>query len=267
MIQSKDLFPKGDFPDPEKTAFIKIVRLLAHVKYFRYIEIGSYLGGSLAPLLAEDRCSKVLSIDKRGRIQLDQRGQVFDYTSVTEDDMIKNLVSSGFSLDKLKCFDGSIEEFQFPTNEKYDFLFIDGEHTNAAVFRDFIYAFRILAENSVILFDDSNLVFDGIQNCKSFLDFNHVKYRFLYIKDTRFMLFLLNDFASWNLSGLNTEEDISAYFRIFYDDLVRINAVSRISRLELLRIFLFDRGIDRVQFHAVKGLKILANTIQRVTGF
>ena len=267
MTQSKDLFPKGDFPDPEKSAFIKIVGLLADVKQFKYIEIGSYLGGSLAPLLAEDRCSKVLSIDKRGRIQPDQRGQVFDYTSVTENDMIKNLVSAGFSQDKLKCFDGSIEEFEFPTNEKYDFLFIDGEHTNAAVFRDFIYAFSILARNSIILFDDSNLVFDGIQNCKIFLDFNQVNYRFLYIQDTRFMLFLLNDFASWNLSGLKTDEDISPYLKIFYDDLVRINAVSRISRLELLKIFIFDRGIDRVKFHTVKGLKNLANTIQRATGF
>ena len=45
---------------------------------YHYLEIGSYLGGSIQPHLLDRHCAKIYSIDKRPLNQPDERG--VDYT-------------------------------------------------------------------------------------------------------------------------------------------------------------------------------------------
>jgi len=63
------------FPIPSQTSLVdkfvilKINKLMnLKTKNFIYLEIGSYLGGSLTPFLLNDNCKKVISIDKRNQI-------------------------------------------------------------------------------------------------------------------------------------------------------------------------------------------------------
>ena len=44
-----------------------------------YVEVGSYMGGTLVPHLMDRRCSLVISIDKRPEFQPDERSVSFDY--------------------------------------------------------------------------------------------------------------------------------------------------------------------------------------------
>ena len=62
---------------------------------YKYLEIGSYLGGSLTPFLMDPACQLVLSIDDRGRVLPDERAINYDYTAVTTQSMLDNLHRSG----------------------------------------------------------------------------------------------------------------------------------------------------------------------------
>src|SRR4051812_45896339 len=46
---------------------------------YTYLEIGSYLGGSIQPHLLDPRCRTIFSIDKRPLSQPDERGFDFIY--------------------------------------------------------------------------------------------------------------------------------------------------------------------------------------------
>src|SRR5436309_9076337 len=46
---------------------------------YTYLEIGSYLGGSIQPHLVDERCKRIVSIDKRPPRQPDARGVDYEY--------------------------------------------------------------------------------------------------------------------------------------------------------------------------------------------
>jgi hypothetical protein len=48
--------------------------------------------------------------------------------------------------------------------------FIDGEHTDKAVLGDARFCLSVLAENGIIMFHDSNLIYGGLQNFLSELE-------------------------------------------------------------------------------------------------
>lgn len=129
---------------------------------FKYVEIGSFLGGSLTPFLMEPGCKFVLSIDERGRQQPDERGALYDYGGITTQTMLDKLRSVGVSTDKIQTFDGSIDNL--PKLKTYfDLAFIDGEHTDEAAFRDSLYLLPLLKRDSIIMYHDSSLVYRAIR--------------------------------------------------------------------------------------------------------
>ena len=77
------------FPVPSATSasdklfLLGAMRLVREAGAYRYLEIGSHLGGSLTPFLMDPTCEAVFSIDDRGRVQPDERGISFDYTGIT----------------------------------------------------------------------------------------------------------------------------------------------------------------------------------------
>ena len=52
--------------------------------------------------------------------------------------MLKNLDKVNLDYKKLETFDGSIDDVIFK-DEMYDLIFIDGEHTDRACFRDLFF--------------------------------------------------------------------------------------------------------------------------------
>jgi hypothetical protein len=136
----------------------------ARLGSFTYLEIGSDLGGSIQPYLLDERCARIISIDKRPEIQPDERGSNVRYPKNSTERMLQNLRGiQGSNVDKIKTFDADSSELnatQLPVRP--DLCFIDGEHTNAAAARDYKFCESVIAERGVIYFHDAHIVFQAL---------------------------------------------------------------------------------------------------------
>jgi hypothetical protein len=131
---------------------------------YRYLEIGSHLGGSIQPHLLDPRCSRIYSIDKRPARMPDNRGLTFKYPNNTTDRMLDRLreVDQG-QMDKLVCIEGDSRQLDVARiEEPVDLCFIDGEHTDEAVLSDFRFVVDALADSGVIVFHDAQIVYHGL---------------------------------------------------------------------------------------------------------
>lgn len=135
---------------------------------YTYLEIGSYLGGSLQPHLLDPRCTAVYSIDSRPEETPDIRDPKPHYERNTTAEMRRLLAEAhGPSvLAKMRTFDSDAADV--PTDSVTplaSLCFIDGEHTDAAVLRDFQSAQRMSTRPCVIAFDDADLIYGGLAAC------------------------------------------------------------------------------------------------------
>ena len=78
-LQNPSDNPNNEFPINSQTSPTDKLSLLQIRDIFKktlptysYLEIGSYLGGSLTPFLKDPQCSHILSIDERNRQQPDE---------------------------------------------------------------------------------------------------------------------------------------------------------------------------------------------------
>lgn len=149
--------------DRDKEFLLSAKRLIDDVAPgYNYLEIGSFLGGSLAPFLGDPACASILSIDERGKTLPDERGALFDYAGITTQSMLDRLHQAGLATTKLTTHDGPIDTMPLP-DRRFDLAFIDGEHTDQACFRDFLWALPMMKANSAILFHDSSLIYKAIR--------------------------------------------------------------------------------------------------------
>ena len=144
---------------------------------YTYLEIGSYLGGSIQPYLLDPRCARVFSIDKRPRVQPDARGLDYTYLNNSTARMLENL-SRVAATEKITTIDGSTRDIDgSQVDANVDFCFIDGEHTDTAVFADFRFSRDVLAPNGIIVFHDASVTYNGIERCLRYLDGQKTTYR------------------------------------------------------------------------------------------
>ena len=138
----------------------------ARLGSFTYLEIGSHLGGSIQPFLLDHRCTHIVSIDKRPEKQPDLRGKLYAYPDNSTVRMLENLrrvARDGVA--KITVFDTDSSELKASMlPSRPDLCFIDGEHTNTAVERDFAFCQSALAAPGVIYFHDSQIVFQALDN-------------------------------------------------------------------------------------------------------
>src|SRR4249920_1321666 len=73
---------------------------------YHYLEIGSYLGGSLQPHVVDPLCASIVSIDKRPAVHADEDGLPNTYAQNSTSRMLDNLraISPG-GTDKISCID------------------------------------------------------------------------------------------------------------------------------------------------------------------
>lgn len=147
---------------------------------YNYLEIGSYLGGSIQPYLLDPDCEHIYSIDKRPKTQPDARG--FDYTYLNNSTarMIENLEKvSADGIKKITTIDGDTGEVEPAFIERpVQVCFIDGEHTDEAVVRDFEFCRKVLdVTGGVILFHDSQITYNGIAECIERLKAEGVRFK------------------------------------------------------------------------------------------
>ena len=131
-------------------------------QHYDYLEIGSFLGGSLAPFLRDPACASILSIDERGKTLPDERGALFDYAGITTQSMLDRLHQAGLATAKLTTHDGPIDTLP-PSDRRFDLAFIDGEHTDQACFRDFLWALPLMKPDAAVVFHDSSLIYKAIR--------------------------------------------------------------------------------------------------------
>ena len=129
-----------------------------------YLEIGSYLGGSLHPHLSTPRCELAWSVDTRRTGQIaDERGIDYAYTASTQD-MLDLLEENNIPLDRLHTIDGTVQDVP---DIRVDLVFIDGEHTNSAVISDAVNCLRF--DPRIVMFHDDWIVSEGIDHVIQYL--------------------------------------------------------------------------------------------------
>lgn len=175
------LFPIKSQTSLRDKAFLLGAQALMHdrIGRYAYLEIGSFLGGSLAPFLRDERCEAIVSVDDRERLQPDSRGASYDYAGVTAQTMLGVLHDAGLETAKLSTFDGSIDAMPEGA-AKFDLAFIDGEHTDEACFRDFLWTLPHLKQDALVMFHDSTLVFRALRLISLYLrkhGYQHVMFK------------------------------------------------------------------------------------------
>ena len=117
--------------DEDKQSFLAVQLAVREIfPGYNYLEIGSYLGGSIQPHLIDENCAKIYSIDKRPPQQSDERGLDYVYQNNSTAQMLEQLKTvAPEKLDKLVTIDGDTRELKTSEiTEKIQFCFIDGEH-------------------------------------------------------------------------------------------------------------------------------------------
>ncbi|MBS1796919.1 MAG: class I SAM-dependent methyltransferase [Acidobacteria bacterium] len=153
-----------------------------------YLEIGSYLGGSIQPHLLDPDCRRIYSIDKRPLVQPDERGVDYTYLNNSTARMLENLRGvAPEQVAKVVTIDGDTGEIATSEiGEKVTLCFIDGEHTDEAVLRDFRFCLEVLDERGAILFDDANIIYNGIADCLEYLKAKKIDFRAFNLPDKIF---------------------------------------------------------------------------------
>lgn len=133
-----------------------------------YLEIGSFMGGSLQPHLVDSRCELIYSIDPRPRqaIPDERAGEVVQYFASTQA-MLDGLATiPNGDVTKIVTIEKDARHMTPADTPRVCHLcFIDGEHTNSAVLSDFRACLPRTASTGVIAFHDCFLVSSGILAC------------------------------------------------------------------------------------------------------
>jgi len=145
---------------------------------FTYLEIGSYLGGSLQALVADPDCTAIVSIDARpGQSPDDSRGH-YTYHSNSTAHMLELLSSvPGADLSKVTPIDSDVSRVTSESlPEPPQLCFIDGEHTRSAVLKDACFCARVTDGQACIVFHDRDIVRRGIGDFLEYLQARDVDY-------------------------------------------------------------------------------------------
>lgn len=146
---------------------------------YNYLEIGSYLGGSIQPYLFDDRCARIYSIDKRPLNQPDERGIDYTYLNNSTARMLELLSEvAPDKMGKITTIDGDTGEIDHgKIDEKIQLCFIDGEHTDEAALRDFKFCLDVLDDDGMIMFHDAVVTYNGIAACVNYLNEKGISFR------------------------------------------------------------------------------------------
>jgi predicted O-methyltransferase YrrM len=214
QTQLAKCFPIESQTSPTDKSFLlaSIALMKEYNQYYSYVEIGSFLGGSLTPFLMDQCCTRVLSIDERERQQPDERGENFDYAGVTHNTMIENLLRHGIKTDKLQTFDGSVDALGL-LGQEFDLAFIDGEHTDFACFRDFLWVLPMMKSDSLVMFHDSTLVYKSLRLIQLYLKKMALPFRFMKKADSEMSGIFFGKFAAARLLAIfGAEEAPEAFY-------------------------------------------------------
>lgn len=164
--------------DADKSSLLACQLALRELRpKYNYLEIGSYIGGSIQPYLLDERCERIFSIDKRPHSQPDERGIDYVYQDNSTARMLDNLAKVA-STDKITTIDGSSGDIDLSLiDSPIDLGFVDGEHTDRAVVSDFEFCLKTLTDSGAIVFHDAQITYNGIAECLELLKTRNVDFK------------------------------------------------------------------------------------------
>jgi Methyltransferase domain len=143
----------------DRKSLLAIQNAVASAGTFTYLEIGSYLGGTLQAPLADPRCAAIVSIDPRPQVVPDARFGYYAYEGNSTARMLKHLRDvPGGDLSKLQTIESSVERIDPTAMIGPDICFIDGEHTLPAALRDARFCRRVTRGEGIVVFHDPGVV-------------------------------------------------------------------------------------------------------------
>jgi len=196
-FEIKKFFPINSQTSFEDKHILLKVKEMISKNDFNYLEIGSFLGGSLTPFLIDKKCKIVISIDKRNQNLEDERNEKQSYENVGTNYMINNLKKYNLDIHKLKTFNGDVENFK--TSIKFDLAFLDGVHTDINTFSDFINVYEMVKKDSIILFHDSSIIFKSINIIDTMLNKKKLKYKLAKFKNSEISGIFFGKYSKYNL--------------------------------------------------------------------
>ncbi len=179
---------------------------------YAYLEIGSFMGGSLVPFLRDPRCKHILSVDVREQIVSDERGIKYDFKGMPVESMLAELAKNGVNTDKLKTFGGSIDQYGIGGVSLYDLVFIDGEHTDVACFRDFVWSMKDVKHDVIVAFHDSTLIHKALQINQEYLRVRGWSFKFFKVHGSEIAMLCFGKYADMVLP-FEVEPDMPAFYR------------------------------------------------------
>jgi hypothetical protein len=133
--------------------------------------------------------------------------------------MIQNLQSHGLDTAKLEVFDGSVD--QYTGSKKYDFIFIDGEHTDWACFRDFVHAEKFFKKDCIVAFHDTQLVYKSIKIIIELLRSRLDCVKFVKVKNSGMSCLFFNKFSEVDIENLFlVEQDLEKFYATCEEELL-----------------------------------------------
>lgn len=179
--------------DEDRKALLAIQNAVAErVPGYAYIEVGSHLGGSLLPHLADERCRIAVSIDPRPATQADERGRAFiNQKHVSTAHMLELLERAlgATPMVKLRTIEmdaaGALATGTLPAA---DLVFIDGEHTNIAILSDFLNMRRAAKPDSIFAFHDGDILWQGLVAIETVLRDQGIAFKSAYVGGRVFAL-------------------------------------------------------------------------------
>jgi hypothetical protein len=152
--------------DGDRRSWLALQRIVRRSNgSYTYLEIGSYLGGSIQPHLLDPRCRRIISIDNRPLDEPpDDRGQRFRYEDNSTARMLSNLRAvDPDQVSKIVSFDSDARDID-PARllDRPDLCFIDGEHTKRAVVSDFDFCARVCSPRAIIYFHDDWVIYPAL---------------------------------------------------------------------------------------------------------
>jgi hypothetical protein len=130
---------------------------------FRWLEIGSHLGGSLQALVRDPGCTKIDSIDSRPEQIPDERIATIAYPGNSTARMLHLLSDLPDAyMPKVRTHDVGTEQLDPQAFEPPHVCFIDAEHTDEACARDTEFCRKVLRDEGVIAFHDINVVYQSV---------------------------------------------------------------------------------------------------------
>lgn len=216
--------------DEDRRSLLQLQRLIRRSGPYVYLEIGSHLGGTIQPHYVDPFCKMIISIDKRPLRMPDERGIKFKYPDNSTNRMLLGIQAVYPMIDryKIKTFDCDASKInKHEIIDRPNFLFIDAEHTNHAVYSDFMFCLDVCDTNAIIAFHDATFIFRGILKIRKFLLQNSFKFKGIMLGGSVYAI-LFNEAIEASANGLQSfMQDEAEFFSRAKADLFKIRLQNR----------------------------------------